>query len=210
MKFKMLGMAMVLALAGCASFPGEEVAETTLPTMSNYQQRPGVFVDFNFYQGEAGSAKAVEAPLGRDMLKPQLESALRDSGMFSRYTLDQFQKQPGDYTLKLNVYNSGSAGAAMVSGMITGFTLGIIPGSAKDEYTMTLQVLDEQGKAIKVGENRDSVRTWMGLVFIPMMGNTPAEAVNDSFRRQFNALLKQLLDQQVLQYAQGRSLLMRG
>lgn len=210
MKFKMVWAVMVLALAGCASFPGEEVAETKLPSMANYEQRPGVFVDFTFYRGEAGSAKAVEVPQGRDMLKPQLEAALRDSGLFSRYTLDQFQKQPGDYTLKLNVYNSGSEGAATVSGMITGFTLGIIPGSSKDEYTMTLQVLDAQGQPVKVGENHDSVRTWMGLVFIPMMAYTPADAINDSFRRQLNALLKQLLDQQVLKYAQGRSLLMRG
>lgn len=210
MKLKMMGLAMVLALAGCASFPGEEVAETKLPSMANYQQRPGVFVDFNFYRGETGSAKAVEVPQARDMLKPQLEAVLRDSGMFSRYTLDQFQKQPGDYTLKLDVYNNGSDGAAAISGFITGLTLGIIPGSGKDEYTMTLQVIDEQGQAVKVGENHDSVRTWMGLVFIPMMGHTTADAINDSFSRQLNALLKQLLDQQVLKYAQGRSLLMRG
>ena len=211
MKLKMMmGITMVLALAGCASFPGEEVAQTKLPSMTNYQQRPAVFVDFNFYRGEAGDAKAVEVPQARDMLKPQLEAVLRDSGLFSRYTLDQFQKQPGDYTLKLDVYNHGSSGAAAFSGMITGLTLGIIPGSGKDEYTMTLQVIDEQGQTIKVGENHDSVRTWLGLVFIPMMGHTPAEAINDSFSRQLSALLKQLLDQQVLKYAQGRALLMRG
>ena len=210
MKFKMIAMAMFLGLAGCASFPGEEVAETQLPSMVNYQERPGVFGDFNFYRGEAGSAGAVEVPQGRDQLKPQLEAVLRDSGMFSRYTLDQFQKQPGDYTLKLNVYNSGSTGAAMLSGMITGFTLGIIPGSGKDEYTMTLQVIDGQGQLVKVGENHDSVRTWMGWVFLPMMAHTPADAINDSFRRQLMALLKQMLDKQMLKYAQGRSLLLRG
>lgn len=203
MKLKMLGMALAFALSGCASFPGDQVPETTLPTMANYQQRPSVFVDFTFYQGKAGDPKAVEVPLARDSLKPQLEASLRDSGLFSRYTLDEFQKQPGDYTLKLKVYNGGSAGAAMVSGMITGLTLFVIPGSAKDEYSMTLQVLDAQNQPVLIGQNNDSVRTWMGLIFIPMMGHTPAEAVNDSFRRQFNALLKQMVDQQVLKYAQG-------
>lgn len=203
MKLKMLGMALVLTLAGCASFPGDQVPETTLPSMASYQQRPSVFVDFAFYQGKAGDPNAVEVPQARDALKPQLEASLRDSGLFSRYTLDEFQKQPGDYTLKLNVYNSGSAGAAMVSGMITGFSLFVIPGSAKDEYTMTLQVLDGQGQPVLTGRNNESVRTWMGLIFIPMMGHTPVEAINDSFRRQFNALLKQMVDQQVLKYAQG-------
>lgn len=203
MKLKMLGMALALTLAGCASFPGDQVAETTLPSMASYQQRPSVFVDFTFYQGKATDSNAIEVPQAKEMLKPQLEASLRDSGLFSRYTLDEFQKQPGDFTLKLNVYNSGSAGAAMVSGMISGFSLMVIPATAKDEYTMTLQVLDDQGQPVLSGQNSDSVRTWMGLIFIPMMGNTPAEAVSDSFRRQLNALLKQMVDQQVLKYAQG-------
>ncbi len=203
MKLKLLGMALVLTLTGCASFPGDQVPETTLPSMASYQQRPSVFVDFTFYQGKATDKNAIEMPQGREVLKPQLEASLRDSGLFSRYTLDEFQKQPGDYTLKLNVYNSGSAGAAMVSGMITGFSLFVIPGSAKDEYTMTLEVLDDQGQPVLSGQNHDSVRTWMGLIFIPMMGYTPGEAINDSFRRQFNALLKQMVDKQVLKYAQG-------
>jgi hypothetical protein len=203
MKLKMLGMALAFTLAGCASFPGDQVPETTLPTMANYQQRPSVFVDFTFYQGKAGDPKAVEVPLARDSLKPQLEASLRDSGLFSRYTLDEFQKQPGDYTLKLKVYNGGSAGAAMVSGFISGFTFMVIPATAKDEYSMTLQVLDDRGQPVLAEQNHDSVRTWMGLIFIPMMGYTPAEAVNDSFRRQFNALLKQMVDRQVLKYAQG-------
>lgn len=203
MKLKLLGMALVLTLTGCASFPGDQVPETKLPSMASYQQRPSVFVDFTFYQGKASDKNAIEMPQAKEALKPQLEASLRDSGLFSRYTLDEFQKQPGDYTLKLNVYNSGSAGAAMVSGMITGFSLFVIPGSAKDEYTMTLEVLDDQGQPVLSGQNHDSVRTWMGLIFIPMMGNTPGEAINDSFRRQFNALLKQMVDKQVLKYAQG-------
>ena len=203
MKLKMLGMALALTLAGCASFPGDQVPETTLPSMVSYQQRPNVFVDFTFYQGKAGDPAAVEVPQARDSLKPQLEASLRESGLFNQYTLDEFQKRPGDYTLKLNVYNSGSSGAAMVSGMISGFTFMVIPATAKDEYTMTLQVLDDQGQPVLTGQNNDSVRTWMGLIFIPMMAYTPAEAINDSFRRQLNALLKQMVDQRVLKYAQG-------
>jgi hypothetical protein len=203
MKLKMLGMAVVLTLAGCASFPGDQVPETTLPSMASYQQRPSVYVDFTFYQGSAGDANAIQVPQARDMLKPQLEASLRDSGLFSRYTLDEFQKQPGDYTLKLNVYNSGSTGAAMVSGFISGFSFMVIPATAKDEYTMTLQVLDDRNQPVLTGKNDESVRTWMGLIFIPMMAYTPAEAVSDSFRRQLNALLKQMVDQQVLKYAQA-------
>lgn len=209
MKLKLMGCALMLALTGCASFPGEEVAETSIPSMARYEQRPSVYVDFTFYRGEPGNAQAVEMPQARDMLKPQLESVLRDSGLFSRYTLDPFQKQKGDYTFKLAVYNGGSEGAAMASGLISGLTLMVIPATAKDEYTMTLQVLDGDDKPVSVAQNHDSIRTWMGLVFIPMMAYTPADAVNDSFRRQLNALLKQLVERDALKYAQGQ-LLLRG
>lgn len=202
MKLKMLGMALVLVLTGCASFPGDKIPETQLPSMASYQQRPSVFVDFTFYQGKAGDPKAIALPQARDMLKPQLEATLRDSGLFSRYTLDEFQKQPGDYTLKLDVYNSGSTGAAMIGGFISGFTLLVIPATVKDEYAMTLQVLDPEGQPVSNERNDESIRTWIGLVFIPMMGYTPAEAVNDSFRRQLTALLKQMVERQALKYAQ--------
>lgn len=202
MKLKLLGAALAFALAGCASFPGDQVAETKLPSMAAYQQRPGVFVDFGFYQGEAGHSAAVEMPQGKEMLKPQLENLLRDSGMFSHYTLDEFQKRPGDYTLKLKVYNHGSAGAAMVSGFITGLSLFIIPGTAKDEYTMTLQVIDPEGHPLLAQQNDESVRTWIGIWFLPMAAHTPKEATSDAFSRQFNALLKKVAEQQVLKYAQ--------
>ena len=205
MKLKMLGAALALSLAGCASFPGDQVAETKLPSMAAYKQRPSGFVDFDFYQGQPGATNAVEIPQAKEQLKPQLENLLRDSGMFSRYTLDEFQKQPGDYTLKLKVYNHGSSGAAMVGGFITGFTLFIIPSTAKDEYTMTLEVLDEKGQPLLARQNDESIRTWFGIWFLPMAGNTPKDAAADAFGRQFNALLKQLADQQVLKYAQRPS-----
>ncbi len=205
MKIKILGMALALSLAGCASFPGDQIPESKLPSMASYQQKPSVYVDFKFYQGKPGDKGAVETPQAREMLKPQLESLLRDSGLFSRYTLDEFQRQPGDYTLKLKVYNSGSAGAAMVSGFITGFSLFLIPGSAKDEYSMSLQVVDPQGQQLALNQNDESVRTWIGIWFLPMAAHTPKDAITDAFSRQFNALLKQAVEQQTLKYAQRPS-----
>ncbi|SDH90795.1 hypothetical protein [Pseudomonas panipatensis] len=202
MKLKMLGALFALSLAACASFPGDQVAPTKLPSMASYQQRPSVYVDFAFYQGEPGSQGAVEMPQAREQLKPQLETLLRESGLFSRYSLDQFQKQPGDYTLKLKVYNHGSSGAAMLSGIITGVSLFIIPGTARDDYTMTLQVIDPDGRPVLAQQNNESIRTWLGIWFLPLAAHTPKDATNDAFSRQFNALLKKLVDQQVLKYAQ--------
>jgi len=39
---------------------------------------------------------------------------------------------------------------------------------------MTLELLDAQGRPVSRLQNHDSIRTWFGLVFIPMMSHTLA------------------------------------
>lgn len=198
---KILGLALVLGLGGCASFTKDEVAPVNLPSMSNYSNKPNVYVDFDFYQGTPKSASAVEIPQARDMLKPELQKVLSDSGLFGRVTLDEFQKQPGDYNLRLKVYNHPPGGGQLVMAFISGLTMTLIPSMATDQYTMSLEALDQQGLAISNASNHDSINTWMGIWFVPLMGNTPKEAVSDTFSRQVNALLKQMVESKSLKYS---------
>ncbi|NIL16569.1 hypothetical protein [Pseudomonas sp. AN3A02] len=199
---KMLGLALItLSMGGCASFTKDEVAPVTLPSKASYANKPNVYVDFKFYQGEPTNAAAAEVPQARDMLKPQLQKVLIDSGLFGRVTLDEFQKQPGDYSLRLKVYNHPPGGGQMVLAFISGFTFTIIPALGTDQYTMKLESVDAQGQALSTGTNHDSINTWMGIWFIPLMANTPKEAVTDTFTRQVNALLKQMVDGNNLKYS---------
>lgn len=80
------------------------------------------------------------------MLKPELQKVLTDSGLFGRVTLDEFQKQPGDYNLRLKVYNHPPGGGQMVMAFISGLTFTVIPTLATDQYTMSLETLDSQGR----------------------------------------------------------------
>lgn len=189
-----------LGLGGCASFPAEDVPRTSMPSFTQYQQKPGVYVDFKFYQGLPG-AGASEIGQAREHMRPALEQRLAASGMFSHYTLDPAQKREDDYVLRLKVYNHGSSGGAAISGFITGLTLGIIPGTAKDEYSMTLEVLDGQNQPLQSVRNHDAIRTWMGWIFLPMAGNTMDKALYDTFNRQVDALLKELYDSRQLEYS---------
>ncbi|MFC6298988.1 hypothetical protein GNF76_15680 [Pseudomonas sp. CCM 7893] len=199
---KMLGLALImLGMSGCASFTKDEVAPVSLPSMANFANKPNVYVDFAFYQGEPKSTTAVEVPQARDMLRPQLQKVLTDSGLFGRVTLDEFQKQPGDYSLRLKVYNHPPSGGQLVMAFISGLTFTIIPTLGTDQYTMSLESLDSQGQALSTGTNHDGVNTWMGIWFIPMMAYTPKEAVTDTFTRQVNALLKQMVDSKNLKYS---------
>lgn len=73
---KMLGLALImLGMSGCASFTKDEVAPVSLPSMANFANKPNVYVDFAFYQGEPKSTTAVEVPQARDMLRPQLQKS---------------------------------------------------------------------------------------------------------------------------------------
>ncbi|WP_130905014.1 MULTISPECIES: hypothetical protein [unclassified Pseudomonas] len=198
---KILGLALVLGLSGCASFTKDEVAPVNLPSMSSYSNKPNVYVDFDFYQGAPKSTSAVEIPQARDMLKPELQKVLNDSGLFGRVTLDEFQKQPGDYSLRLKVYNHPPGGGQLAMAFISGLTMTVIPSMATDQYTMSLEALDQQGLPISNASNHDSINTWIGIWFVPLMGNTPKAAISDTFSRQVNALLKQMVESKSLQYS---------
>jgi len=198
---KIVALGLVLALGGCASFTKDEVAPVKLPSMASYANKPNVYVDFDFYQGEPKSASAVELPQARDQLKPELQKILSDSGLFGRVTLDEFQKQPGDYSLRLKMYNHPPNAGSMVLAFISGFSLMVIPAYGTDQYTMSLEAVDGTGQALTTASNHDAVGTWFGIWFIPMMGNTPKAAINDTFARQVNALLKQMIDNNTLKYS---------
>ncbi|MDU9032925.1 hypothetical protein NHG95_07180 [Pseudomonas corrugata] len=207
---KAMGLALALSLTGCASFTKDEVAPVNLPSMASYSSKPNVYVDFDFYQGEPDSAKATEMPQARDMLKPELKRTFDESGLFGRVVFDEFQKQPGDYSLRLKVYNHAPGGGQMVLAFISGFSLGVIPALGTDQYTMSLETVDERGQSLAKSSNHDAINTWIGIWFLPLAGNTPKAAVTDTFNRQVNALLKNWVDNNRMKYSAVDTRIPRG
>lgn len=190
-----------IALSGCASFKKNEVAHIDkLPDVSQYRNKPSVYIDFRFFRGEPGSTGAPEISMAHDHLKPQIEKALADSQLFSNVSFDESMKKQSDYTLKLHVYNHGSTGAAAVAGFLCGFTFGVIPAAATDNYTLLADVSKPDGASTKV-QNKDAITTWMGIWLIPAMGNTPAAAINDTITNQLRDVLKRLVDGGNIQYS---------
>jgi len=198
---KAVVLTLALSLGGCASFTKDEVAPVDLPSMASYSNKPNVYVDFDFFQGDPGNAKATEVPQARDMLKPELKRVLDESELFGRVTFDEFQKQPGDYSLRLKVYNHSPSGGQMVLAFISGLTLTIIPALATDQYTMSLETLDDKGQSLGQTKNHDAINTWIGIWFLPLAGNTPKAAVTDTFSRQVSALLKNWVDANRTKYS---------
>ena len=188
-------------LGACASFHNEEVAAVDeLPDVSSYQNKPTVYIDLKLFHGDPASGKGTEVPQARDMVLPAVEEMLKSKGIFSEYTFDQFKQDEMDYKLTLHFYNHGNAGAAAVSGFLCGFTFGVIPAAATDNYTLKA-ALTEGGSEIAALENKDSMTTWMGLWFIPMMGHSPKSTAQALLVNQVKAVLEEMIENKQLKYS---------
>ncbi len=191
-----------LFINGCASFPQNEISEVkNMPNVSEFKNKPSIYVDFRFLRGEPNSKNSVEMLTVKEKLQPAIEKIFNESPLFSKVTFDEFKKTEVDYSLSVHIYNHGSSAAANISGFITGFTLGVIPGAATDNYTLKVKLLDKNGKIIKEERNKDSVTTWMGWIFLPMMSNTSKEAVISTITNQIKAVLKSLIEEGKLKYS---------
>lgn len=193
----------IAVLAGCASFAKNQVPEVTaMPSVQQYQHKPSVFIDFRFFQGNpANTTNPVEMAAAKTQLQPTIERTLQESQLFSRYTFDEFEKEKTDYAIKVYAYNHGEHGAAAVMGFITGFTLGVIPSAVTDQYTLVVEASGKDGGKLKDISNNDAVTTWLGLWFIPLMGNSPIEAVSGTLENQLRSALKELVESGALQYS---------
>lgn len=185
----------LLLLAGCAAFPGDELpSQPFRAPASERQQRPKVLVEFNFYRGEVEDAKeATSIAVAREGLKPRLRQVLEHSQLFDRIILVPEPGRPDDALLRLKLYNSTSYAAAIASGLITGATFFLVPGTARDDYVLTAEWLAPGGSTPTRVHNASSVRTWMGVWFLPLAASHQAgTAIEDTFARQVNEALRQL------------------
>jgi len=207
MKSKLIRYLVILSaaamLTGCASFRNNEIAEVeTLPDVSQYQNKPSVFVEISFYRGKPGEG-ASEIPAVKSDVQEIAGKVLGESGLFSKYSFNNADKQDSDYVLHVDIYNHGNTGAAAASGFITGLTLFIVPSKPVDHYILKAKLTDNADKLISEVTNEDSITTWIGLWFIPAASNTPQKALSQTLENQLKAALKELVENGKLKYSQA-------
>ena len=190
-----------LVLSGCASFRNNEVTEVgKLPDVSQYTNKPSVFVEAHLYRGDPGQA-SLEILTIKEKLNTALGRTLNESALFSKYSFDEKDRATSDYVIRLDIYNHGNTGLAAVAGFISGLTLTVIPAAATDNYTLQAKLLDNKGKLINTSTNKDSITTWIGILFLPMAGNTPEKALFGTLENQVKAVLKDLVEGGKLKYS---------
>ena len=196
--------ALILGLAGCASFPQNQIAPVTdMPSVTQYTHKPSVYFDVRFFRGNPDTPNAQPAEVGgaESMARSVVEKQAHDSGLFSSYSFDQSKQADADYTIQLYYYNYGSQGAAFAAGFITGFTFGVIPTAATDHYTLRASLTAKGSTAPQTLSSQDSMSTWIGLWFIPMMGHTPQKGVQSTLGNMTLAAFKQMITSGQLKYS---------
>lgn len=191
----------VVVLSGCASFRNNEIANVgSLPDVSRYTQKPSVFVEPHFFRGEPGQAQAEILAL-KEKINGVIGQTLSESTLFSKYSFDEKDRAGSDYVIQLNIYNHGNHGLAAAAGFISGLTLTVIPAAATDNYTLEAKLLDSSGKVINSSGNKDSITTWIGILFLPMVASTPEKAMLATLDNQLRAVLKELVESGKLKYS---------
>lgn len=195
----------VLTLSGCASFRNNEIADVgKLPDVARYSNKPSVFVETHFYRGEPQQAQ-LEILAIKDKINATVGRTLNESALFATYSLDEKDRATADYVIRLDIYNHGNHGLAAAAGFISGLTFTVIPAAATDNYTLEAKLLDRSGNLVSTSTNKDSITTWIGIVFLPMIAATPEKALHGSLENQLKAVLKELVESGKLKYSmQGR------
>ncbi len=167
------GLIVLAALAslniGCASFAGHELPQVAPSQYPKIQTSPSVYLDVMFITDINQPVENIEGTVKLKNLVGQLAA---ESGLFSHYTTDETRAHEMDYRIQLDVVNFGNQTAAMLAGIISGATLGIIPTWVKDLYRLEGIVFDDTGSELRLYTYKDHVTTWFHLIFIPMTKST--------------------------------------
>lgn len=205
MQFRKFSLAtlfcVTLFVSGCASFRNNEIATVEkLPDVSSYKNKPSIFIEPHFFHGTP-EAPIVEVVANKAMVQEAIGNSIGNSGLFSKHSFDEGDRAISDYRLQISIYNHGNNGLAAVAGFICGFTLGVIPAAATDNYTIDAKLINKSGAVVDTVRNKDSITTWIGLLFIPAMAATPKKAINGTLDNQMKAIIKDLIEKGRIKYS---------
>ncbi|MBN1271659.1 MAG: hypothetical protein JXB26_05255 [Candidatus Aminicenantes bacterium] len=159
--------------SGCASFPANKLPEISASQYPAIQNKPSAYLDVKFFTYLKGKhSQPIENFEVRDKIISLVREVTEESQLFSTFTTDKLRGQEMDYIIQLDFTNYGNYVGAVIAGVISGITFGIIPTWVKDRYRLESIVYDEQGNELQVYKYEDHMTTVFHLVFIPMIGST--------------------------------------
>lgn len=175
---RLLVLFLIFILTGCASFGGSSLVVEQFPEPRE-KMDISLTVDFQQYWGGDRVYQAADKARGR--LCDTLIERFSNSGMFG--TVNE-KLEKADYLL--NIKLEDRAEGSMLLSFLTGFTLGMIPSCASDNFYMTAELVNPNSGAVKKIVMNDSMTTCFHLALVVAMpfsfpGQKIPEVLNNYF-----------------------------
>ena len=156
LKGVLIAIALAVGGIGCASFPGKELPKYSYEQIKPPSPKPSIGYDAKFLTMGRENARAVI------IFQEEIEKVFGQSKFFQKYGPGVGL---GDYHFSMVLQNEGNLCLAGISGFISGITLTLIPGYAKDEFVLIVDVKKEN-HVLKQYQYKHYMDTWIQLFMV--------------------------------------------
>lgn len=154
---------MACVLFGCVSFQSHQTPSVKLDASASSQA--SIFIDVKYHTQSYIEAAPSDNAFAAQAFRTLLSEVLRESSAFKSYTFNETRGTNADYRAQI-VLNQKEEGS-IVSAVICGATLTVIPGTFNMVFDLNVTVKDKNDVIIKNYRYADSVRTWMQILLLP-------------------------------------------
>jgi hypothetical protein len=153
---------LIITLVGCATFPGKQIAK--LEKFPIASQKPSIAISLAYKMCLNGQPSTVMAVAAEAQMQKKVLERFTKSGLYSSVT-------PGsgnaDINLTIELTDTGEANLGMA--FLTGFTLYLLPSSAKDTFKLSAITKLSKGRAGKNFVLQDSITMHQQILLLPVM-----------------------------------------
>ena len=198
-KSLLIGLIIIIAITinNCASFPDKKLTNIyELEGLSEYKKKPSVYLDVGYYD------RTIRYPgsltIAREFVKP-VKRVTEEFNLFSSYTMDAFDRKKMDYSIIITL-TSGPPINVVLSGLLSAFTIYLIPIPAKQETVLNATIMNRDGYILRTYKLESYTRTWFGIYMFPffVFGNTPKKAMNKTVTKLVKHLYQDIVDDKIM------------
>jgi hypothetical protein len=157
-----------LFTVSCATFYGNHLPPIDETNADVVPTKEAVYLDIQFFRGEPGT---YDSPLAQEtiQLKKLVAEVLDKNQYLLDYQLTHIARPTKGKTIKLYMYNNFNEQLSFISGFISGFSMFVIPGYAKSNYTLNVSVFDHNTNTQTDYSLYENYHFFLGLWFLPAM-----------------------------------------
>ena len=149
---------------GCMMVRGDQLqTPTQWPPDKPIHMRSIALTVKNQFPANGSSPQHVQA---MHLIEGQAQKAYTDSALFTHVTV---AKESADLTADIQITEDGNKALAGISGFISGFTMGIIPGYAHATLTSQTVFRNKSGEEIGTIKKSESYSFWIQLFLVAAM-----------------------------------------